>query len=61
MAQEQTAIVVKGIKQAYKKVPVLHDVNFTVQKGGIVRHSSDDKPVIGANSSVIRHNQKWRG
>jgi CubicO group peptidase (beta-lactamase class C family) len=23
-------------------------------------HPSDDKPVIGANSSVIRHNHKWR-
>src|SRR6266487_1591251 len=26
----------------------------------MVRHSSDDKPVIGAHSLVIKHDQKWR-
>ncbi len=78
MSQEQTAIVVKGIKQAYKNTRTnghrCKRYQASLQKGagatrcklhrtkgGIVRHSSDDKPVIGANSSVIRHNQKWRG
>src|SRR6266568_2382495 len=44
MTEEQAAIVVKGIKKAYKKVTVLNDVGFTVQKGSIFA-------LLGANGS----------
>jgi ABC-2 type transport system ATP-binding protein len=44
MTVEQAAIVIKGIKKAYKNVQVLNDVNFTVQKGSIFA-------LLGANGA----------
>jgi len=44
MAEEQAAIVVKDIKKAYKKMPVLKGVDLTVQKGSIFA-------LLGANGA----------
>lgn len=44
MTEEQAAIVVRGLKKAYKQTPVLNDVNFIVQKSSIFA-------LLGANGA----------
>lgn len=44
MVEEQAAIVLKGIKKAYKEVPVLNGVDLTVGKGSVFA-------LLGANGS----------
>jgi ABC-2 type transport system ATP-binding protein len=44
ISKEEAAIVVKGIKKAYKKAEVLSDITFTVQKGSVFA-------LLGANGA----------